>query len=96
LLVARLGHRPVHGHLQAPGDHQGFVLIHDLAQHGELVAAEPGDEILAAEGLFEPPGDPPQQLVAGVMAEAVVDHLEPVEVEEHQCHLAAALSGQGQ
>ena len=52
------------------------------AQHGELVAADPGDEIAVVHGAAQALGDLDQQAVAGLVAEAVVDELEVVEVQE--------------
>ena len=49
---------------------------------GELVTAEPRRVVAAAQHLAHPSTDALQDLVAGVVAEAVVDPLEPVEVEE--------------
>ena len=52
-------------------------------QDDELVAAHPGDQVpLTDDAVGEPPGDGDQQPVAEVVAEAVVDRLETVEVEE--------------
>ena len=51
-------------------------------QDGELVAAEPGDGVARAQRRDERPAICDQQLVAGQVAEAVVDDLEAVEVEE--------------
>ena len=53
-----------------------------LGQDRELVAAEAGDRVARAQRLLEPRGDRREQLVAGRVAEAVVDELELVEVEE--------------
>ena len=53
-----------------------------LEQHPELVAAEPGDGVACAHRLLQPRRDGGEQLVADVVAEAVVDQLEVVEVEE--------------
>ena len=52
------------------------------AEHGELVAAEAGDRVARADRGAQPVGDGDEQPVAGGVAEAVVDHLEVVEVEE--------------
>ena len=51
-------------------------------QDPELVAAEAGDDVAGAQVGAQPRGDGAQQGVAGVVAEAVVDELEVVEVEE--------------
>ncbi len=53
-----------------------------LGEHHELVTAHPGDQpARARDGLVEAPGDGHQQPVADGVAEAVVDHLEPVQVQ---------------
>ncbi len=50
----------------------------------ELVAAETGDDILAAAAIAQPLGDVLQDGIARGVAEAVVDELEMVEVDgEH-------------
>jgi hypothetical protein len=57
-----------------------------LEQHGELVAAEPGDGVPGAGGAGDPLRDAHGQPVAGGVAEAVVDRLEVVQVEEDDGH----------
>ena len=60
--------------------------------HGELVAAEPRHEIVAAHDVRQPQRDVADELVADRMAERVVDVLEMVEVDvEHRRRRAAAL-----
>ena len=60
--------------------------------HGEFVAAEPRDEIVAAQRVRQPQRDVADQLVADRMAERIVDVLEMVEVDvEHRGRRAAAL-----
>ncbi len=49
----------------------------------ELVAAPAGDQIPRPDEELQPPRDLQQKFVSGAMAEAVVDLLEIVEVEEH-------------
>ena len=53
-------------------------------QDGELVAAQPGEEVAGPQGRAQARADLPEQVVAGVVAEAVVDLLEAVEVEQQQ------------
>jgi hypothetical protein len=54
------------------------------AQHRELVAADAGHQIGVAHHRREAPADLAQHHVAHAVAEAVVDRLEPVEVDvEH-------------
>ena len=62
-------------------------------QHGELVAAEPGQGVAAAQRLAQPGGDLPQQRVALVVAQRVVDLLEAVEVDQQQADELAAVAG---
>ena len=51
-------------------------------QHGEFVAAEPGDAMPPAGGAREAVGDRAEHGVAGGVAVDVVDRLEPVEIDE--------------
>jgi hypothetical protein len=53
-------------------------------EHGELVAAYAGYQIGALTFRQKSASDLDQTLVAGAVAEGIVDHLEPVEVDEHQ------------
>src|SRR4051812_23338477 len=48
----------------------------------ELVSAEPGGGVARPDRRAHPPGDLDEQVVAGGVAEAVVDPLEVVEVDE--------------
>ena len=72
----------------ALGQLDRLMLVAEVfAQHDELVAAEAGDGVLAADARAEPPADRDQQLVAGLVAQPVVHQLEAVEVdEEHRDH----------
>ena len=54
-----------------------------VEQHGELVPAESCDRVGRANGGGQAPPDLLENEVAGSMAEAVVDGLEVVEVDEH-------------
>src|SRR5262249_40163837 len=67
---------------EASGERDGLLAADVLEQQRELVSAEPGDRVARAHDLLEPARDDPQELVAGVVAEAVVDLLEAVEVDE--------------
>ncbi len=58
-------------------------------QDGELVAAQAGDDVVAAHGAHEPRGHALEQLVADGVPERVVDALEVVEVDEHHRDLVA-------
>ena len=75
----------------ALGDRDRVLLVGDvLAQDRELVAAEAGDGLVPAQRVAQALGDRDDQLVAGRVAEAVVDDLEAVEVEEQHRDVAAA------
>ena len=68
--------------LDAEGDHVRLLLLdQSVQQDGELVAAQPRQHVALAQAPFEAARDGDQQLVADQVAEAVVDHLEPVEIE---------------
>ena len=61
-----------------------------VEQDGELVAAEAGDRVRRANGALEAPRHLLQHRVAGRVAEAVVDGLEVVQVDEHDADRRAA------
>ena len=65
-------------------------MVDVLGQHGELVAAEARHGVLGPQRLLDAGRDGGEQLVAGRVAEAVVDELELVEVEEEHRDRAAA------
>ena len=56
---------------------------HALDEDGELVATEAGDRVGGPHGDQQPPSDLLKHPVSGCVAEAVVDGLEIVEVDEH-------------
>lgn len=89
---------PGHGLEQAAGDLAGRLLVaHAPAQDGELVTAEARHDIAVPDRLAQPLGHLEQELVAGLVAERVVDLLEVVEVQEEQRRpLAAARPGRAQ
>ena len=58
-------------------------------QHRELVAGEAGDDVGGPHPFAQDLGDLADQVVAGVVAEAVVDRLEAVDVDDHHRALAA-------
>ena len=75
----------------AAGGHRRLRLVLDAgAEDGELVAAEARDQVAVAHGAAQPVRDLDQQPVAGLVAEAVVDDLEVVEVEEEDGDALAA------
>ncbi len=61
-----------------------------LADDHELVATEPRDRVRSLQAPLDPPRDLDEQLVTGVVPQAVVDHLEAVDVEEQHGDLAGA------
>ena len=69
---------------QALAERLRLVLVGHREQHGALVAAEAGDRVGGAQALEQHAGHPDDQLVAGVVAERVVDRLEVVDVEHEQ------------
>ncbi len=67
----------------AIGDRDRLVLVGEpIDQDAELVTAEAGDDVPGAQVRAQTRRDGTEQLVAGMVAEAVVDQLEVVEVEE--------------
>ena len=56
-----------------------------VEQHHELIAAKAGDGVLGPSAGQQSGGRLHQQLVADGVAEAVVDQLETVQVDEQQC-----------
>ena len=83
--VARDAQQPV-------GERVGVLdAVELLADDDELVAAEPGDEITGAQRLVEAATHLDEEAVSGVVADAVVEDLEPVEVEEEHGDIRAAL-----
>lgn len=80
-----IGHRerPPQGREHRPGDHGGGLAGCDARQQdGELVPARARDPVLVvADRPTQALADLPQQRVAVVVAEPVVDLLEPVEVD---------------
>jgi len=69
---------------------------HSGKQDREFVAAEPRHRVAVPEQLRDARGEGADQLVAGEVAERVVDPLEPVEVEQQHCQgLAPPRAAQG-
>ncbi|EGF32081.1 hypothetical protein IMCC9480_2969 [Oxalobacteraceae bacterium IMCC9480] len=73
--------------LQGSGD---GLLAEFFEQHDEFVATDARHGIAVAHAARQPTGDLLQQQIALVMAEAVIEQLEVVEVDEHQRALARA------
>ena len=77
--------RPLQGAVQAGGHLGHDAAVGDVAQqHGELVAAQAGEQVAAADDRAQAARDLDQQLVAVVVAERVVDLLEAVEVDQQE------------
>ncbi len=73
----------MHRAADAVGDDDGVVApIELVAQDHELVTAEPGDGVTGPDRCSEPLRDRDEEVVTGGMAEAVVDHLEVVDIQE--------------
>jgi hypothetical protein len=62
-------------------------------QHRELVTPQPGQEVALAQRAAQPRADLAQQVIARVVAQAVVDLLEAVEVEQQQGRRTAGGGG---
>ena len=67
------------------GNRSRFLGARVVQQHGELVAAQSGDQVATACALAQQRAHLDQQPVSGKMAECVVDVLEVVEVDVEQC-----------
>ena len=76
--------------LAAGGGRAGVGVRH---QQHELLAAGAHDDVLAAHLAEQQRGDAHQHAVAGLVAEAVVDDLEVVEVEHGEAERAGARGG---
>jgi hypothetical protein len=83
--------RPVEQRQQPLGQ-RGRLLGRARDDEGELVTAEPGDEVTVARGRAQPVGHLGEQQVPGLVAGHVVDDLEAVEVDEQH---AGRLAGRG-
>jgi hypothetical protein len=81
--------------LRHPGE---VLLLGDVRQdNGELVAADPRHQVVGAQRQLQPPCQFAQHPVASLVAEAVVDVLEAIEVDQHhrQDLLALGVARQG-
>src|SRR5262249_43027524 len=77
------------------GHVEGVRRLAGVEIDAELVAAEAGHGVALAEGERQAPAHLVEQLVAEVMAQGVVDLLEPVEVHHDHPHRLAAAPGRG-
>ena len=82
--------RLLDGRAQQLGELGGLVDVGDAVHHGELVAAQPGDGRPVGRALADPRRRGAEQGVTVVVAHRVVDHLEPVEVDEQHGDPAVA------
>src|ERR1035438_398154 len=81
----------VHRRTTASNDLENLRATRLGHEQGELVAAEPGDRVVFAQSLSKAPSDLSQHLIAGRVAERVVDLLEPNQVHYQHGQLTAAL-----
>ena len=89
-LAVRKHHGLLERIAQAHGDPRGLGQAQALlAQHHELIAAEARERVLGAQQLRQPPRHLDEHAIAAVVAEAVVDRLEVVDVDEEDRHLPA-------
>jgi hypothetical protein len=78
------------------GEEAGGGQVGVLGQDRELVPAQAADGVVLAQAAPQPGRDLAQQPVAGAVAEAVVDHLEVVKVDEQDGQAALVPPGPGQ
>ena len=91
----------LHRTLDAPddpfGDPNCLLLVGDvLAKDDELVASVPRRRVARAQCVIEPLRDLDQDLVAGFVAQAVIDELETIQVDEEDCESGAVSSRPGE
>lgn len=72
---------------------KGVVDLLVVQQDGELVAGEACQHRAARQAVAQPAGEIRQQLVARLMAEAVVDPLEVIDVDQEQAEPGLAVTG---
>lgn len=75
------------------GHSVGFVGAAAIQKHRELITAQPGQQVTGAKRPRQPFPDLDQQAVAGLVAQAVIDFLEAIQVKQQQ--RTAALAGAG-
>ena len=56
---------------------------------GKFITTEPHDHVIGAQRRLETNGDFLEEGITGIMAKRVIDHLEIVEVGNHQCACVA-------
>ena len=70
----------------------GRVMARFLEEDPELVATEPRGSVRPPQAGADPLRDQREQLVAGGVPKAVVDHLEVVEIDEQDCEPAGGVA----
>ncbi|MNF73272.1 hypothetical protein D3C84_552690 [compost metagenome] len=85
--------RFVEGPEQLLGNLLAVFEVGVFEQDGELVTGKARQAAAGAEAVAQAPGQADQQLVAGLVAEAVVDPLEVVDVHQQQADRAVAVAG---
>lgn len=85
--------RPVEGMQNLISQAKGVVDLLAVQQDGELVAGEACQHRAARQAVAQPAGEIRQQLVARLMAEAVVDPLEVIDVDQEQAEPGLAVTG---
>jgi len=80
---------------QSLGEPDGLVLGYVLEQERELVSAESGHGVACAHNVVESTCDLLQQLIARVVAEAVVYLLEAVEIDQQDGEQPIGARGAG-
>src|SRR6185312_6415200 len=84
LFVAHRNFQPVHAPAQAGGHLHGFLGADAIEQGDKLLAAVAPEQVARAQFGTERGGHGDQRAVAGVVAMAVVEQLEMVQIEEQQ------------
>ncbi len=64
-----------------------------LEQHHELIPGKPGDGVGPGQAVHQPPGDLLQQMVGRLVAQAFVEHLEAIQVDEEHGQVPVGASG---
>src|SRR4029450_776142 len=77
------------------GEPAGGGQVGVLAQGAALAPGEPAHGVVLTKAAAQPGRDLAQEPVAGAVAEAVVDHLEVVQVDEQHGQAAAVPAGPG-
>ena len=71
---------------------RGLGGLHVFEQHDELVAGDARDDVGIAHATRQAPGHLLQHGIAGAVAQAVVDHLEAVDVDVEQAEAATVVA----